>query len=517
MSNNVIGRKVAKEASISFGGMGMGSLFRYLFSIIMARWLGPQMLGIYSLGNAITRIGEIFGIMGLDNGVLRYVSREKEKNDKVNNSIYSSIKMGFVSSTIIGVLVYFCSDWIVFTLLNEDEFLSTVIKVYALTLPFTTTMMIASFATQGFKILKYKVFVNQIINPFTLLITLVFSYIFFGINIAILAPTVFSAVIGFFLILYYLKNFVDININKIFNAKFDNEILKFSLPLMLVSAIGIIMHWIDIVMLGALDSAYSVGLYHPVERTAGLIRMILFAFASIFAPLFSQYFHEKNQTKMLEVLQLSSKWILLTSLPLFIFLIFFANTILMLFGSEFGDNSNSLFALSILATGILIQAIFGLGSPSLTMSGFQKYNFINALVALFINIFLNIMLIPQFGIVGAAIGTTIALFIISLLRFFENYYLLGINLLSIKLFKPILAGLLTAIIVYFSKPYIFGSDYFDYYSSIFNPSSVFNIIIYLLLGGLFVLSIYAILIWAFKLDDEDKDIVQAITNKLLRK
>ena len=81
----------------------MGSLFRYLFSIMMARWLGPQMLGIYSLGNAITRIGEIFGIMGLDNGVLRYVSREKEKNDNVRNSIYSSIKMGFISRIFIGL------------------------------------------------------------------------------------------------------------------------------------------------------------------------------------------------------------------------------------------------------------------------------------------------------------------------------------------------------------------------------------------------------------------------------
>ena len=152
MSNNVIGRKVAKEASISFGGMGMGSLFRYLFSIMMARWLGPQMLGIYSLGNAVTRIGEIFGIMGLDNGVLRYVSREKEENANVRNSIYSSIKMGFISSLVIGLLIYFCSDWIVLTLFNEGEFLSTVIKVYALTLPFTVTTLIASFATQGFKI-----------------------------------------------------------------------------------------------------------------------------------------------------------------------------------------------------------------------------------------------------------------------------------------------------------------------------------------------------------------------------
>ena len=508
MNNNVIGRKVAKEASISFGGMGMGSLFRYLFSIMMARWLGPQMLGIYSLGNAITRIGEIFGIMGLDNGVLRYVSREKERNNNVRNSIYSSIKMGFISSFLIGLLIYFSSDWIVLNLLDEDKFLSTVIKVYAITLPFTVITTIASFATQGFKILKYKVFVNQIVNPFTLLFAMILSYIFFGPNVAILVPAVVSAIIGFFLILHYLNSFIDINVSKVFNAKFDNEILRFSLPLMLVSAIGIIMHWTDIIMLGFLDDAYSVGLYHPVERTAGLIRMILFAFGSIFAPLFSQYFHENNQTKMLEVAQLSTKWILLTSLPVFIFLILFSNTILMLFGSEFGNNS---LALPILTVGIMTQAIFGLGSPSLTMSGFQKYNFINALVALFTNIFLNIILIPQCGITGAAMGTTIALFLISLLRFFENYYLLGLNLLSTKLLKPILAGLSTGMIVYFVKPYIFESGYFDYHSSIL------YLIIYLLLGALFILLVYMILIWILRLDDEDKDIVQVITNKLLNK
>ena len=508
MSNNLIGRKVAKEASISFGGMGMGSLFRYLFSIMMARWLGPQMLGIYSLGNAITRIGEIFGIMGLDNGVLRYVSREKEKNDNVRNSIYSSIKMGFISSIFIGLLLYFSSDWIVLNLFNEDTFLSTVIKVYALTLPFTVTTLIASFATQGFKILKYKVFVNQIVNPFTLLLTMILSYVFFGVNVAILAPTVASAVIGFFLILHYLNGFVDVSVSKVLNAKFDNKILRFSLPLMFVSAIGIIMHWTDIIMLGILKDAKDVGLYHPVERTAGLIRMILFAFASIFAPLFSQYFHEKNQTKMLEVFQLSTKWILLTSLPLFIFLILFSNTILMLFGSEFGNNS---LALPILTVGIMIQAVFGLGSPSLTMSGFQKYNLINALVALFTNIFLNIMLIPQFGIAGAAMGTTIALFLISLLRFFENYYLLGMNLLSTKLLKPILAGLSTGIIVYLVKPYIFESGYFDYHSSIL------YLVIYLLFGAIFILLVYMILIWILQLDDEDKDIAQVITNKLLNK
>jgi O-antigen/teichoic acid export membrane protein len=145
------------------------------------------------------------------------------------------------------------------------------------------------------------------------------------------------------------------------------------------------------------------------------------------------------------------------------------------------------------------------------MSGFQKYNLINALVALFTNISLNIMLIPKFGITGAALGTAIALFLISLLRCVENYSLLRLNLLSTKLLKPISAGILTTIIVCFLKPYMFESGYFDYHSSIL------HLIIYLLLGAFFILLVYTILIWIFRLDDEDKDIVQVITNKLLSK
>ena len=162
---------------------------------------------------------------------------------------------------------------------------------------------------------------------------------------------------------------------------------------MFVSAIGIIMHWIDILMLGIFSDANAVGMYHPIERTAGLIRMILFAFAGIFAPLFSQYFYQDNSEKMKEIYQLSTKWIFVASLPLFIFLMLFSNPMLMLFGSEF-DNG---LALKILTAGIMVQAFFGLGSSSLTMSGFSNLNLLNVLVALAVNIIMNIILIPDYG------------------------------------------------------------------------------------------------------------------------
>ena len=89
----------------------------------MARWLGPQMLGLYSLANAVTRIGEIFAMMGLDSGVLRFVSREDRNSSNAEDIIYSSIKMGLVSSIILGTTLFFSAEWIVLEFLSEDPFL----------------------------------------------------------------------------------------------------------------------------------------------------------------------------------------------------------------------------------------------------------------------------------------------------------------------------------------------------------------------------------------------------------
>ena len=328
-------KTILSEAFISFSGMSLGSVFRYMFSIIMARFLGAQMLGLYSLGNAITRIAEIFALMGLDNGVLRFVSRDTDDKENVDRSINSSLKVGLIFSLLISIVLFTCAEKIVNDILKEDLFLIIVIKVFALSLPLSVLTLISSFATQAFKVLKYKIFVNQIVNPLTLLIAFVASYFFLGTNLSILLPTIISSIIGLLFILKFLNNFCSISFIKIINTTVDSDILKFSIPLMFVSAIGIIMHWIDIIMLGILSNATEVGMYHPIERTAGLVRMILFAFAGIFAPIFSEHYFKKNKVGMKDSYQSSSKYILAFSIPVFIFLFIFSKPMLLVFGTEF--------------------------------------------------------------------------------------------------------------------------------------------------------------------------------------
>ena len=96
---------------------------------------------------------------------------------------------------------------------------------------------------------------------------------------------------------------------------------------------------------------------------------------------------------------------------------------LLLFGSEF---NNSL-SLKVLLIGIFAQTIFGLGSSTLTMSGYTLYNLFNVSIALIINIVLNFQLIPSMGILGAAFSTTVSLIILSILRLIENLIILKLN------------------------------------------------------------------------------------------
>jgi len=493
---------ILSEAFLSFSGMSLGSVFRYMFSIIMARFLGAQMLGLYSLGNAITRIAEILALLGLDNGVLRFVSRDTEDKVNVDRSIYTSLKIGLISSILIAVLLFLSAEKIVNEILNEDSFLITVIKVFAISLPFTVLTLISSFATQAFKILKYKIFVNQIVNPLTLLIAFVTSYFLLGIELSILLPTVVSSIIGLMFILKFLTNFSSISLSKIIGTNVDKDILKFSVPLMFVSAIGIIMHWIDIIMLGILSNATEVGMYHPIERTAGLVRMILFAFAGIFAPIFSEHYFKKNKNGMKDSYQSSSKYILAFSLPIFIFLFIFSEPMLLVFGTEF----QNYFALKVLLLGIFIQTIFGLGSSTLTMSGYTKFNLLNVSIALFLNIISNSILIPLYGLTGAALATSFALIVLSTLRYFENLILMNLNLFSFKLIKPIISGAITFVVIQYLS--LIFSNYFEL-------SNVFNLLIYLLINLLLVISSYFTIYFLLGFDKEDIIFINSLKSKMM--
>lgn len=491
--------KIAKEATISFMGMGFGDGARYLFTAILARFAGVEFLGIYSLASSVTRIGEVFGRAGLHSGVMRFVSRlDKETEiETVRQRILSGLKLGLLFGIVIMILQIALADWLAFELFNGSDLLKTVLIISAVSLPFATIMAISAFATQGYKLLKYKVMVLNIIRPAIMLVCVLVSISFFTIDAAVKYPLLISAVFSSFAAIIFLNKLTNIKISQIFSGVIDKELLRFSYPLMFVTILGTLMHWMDILMLGYFTDTTTVGLYHPAARTAGLLRTVLLAFMGIFAPMMSDYHRQGDVGEMGKLYKLIVRWIVSLSLPLAIIIIIYSKKIMMLFGVQYLSASN---VLMVLTTAAFIQTLFGGGGQTLTMTGFTKVNLFNSIIVVLINIILNLLWIPQYGIIGAAYATLISMALLGLLRIVEVNHLIKITPFSLKLMKPIIAGVIMTAVLIYIKPVVL-------------PLHTITSLIIITLVGL--LSFFTML-WLLRFDADDRKIwsgIVMITNR----
>lgn len=488
-----IAKKIGKESSITFVGLLYGNLNRYLYTALLARWVGPEFLGIYSIANSIMLISEVFAKMGLETGIMRFISRLNPELDKekINLLIGSSLKMVSVFSLSIMIILIISSGTIVDNYFNGQSLLKPVLIIFAIAIPFNALIQISAFATQGFKRLKYKTIVTQFLNPTILLLSMVFCYWFMSKEYTIMIPILTTGVIGFLFMIIVLKKVSGFKNNQILESKINYELLKFSYPLMFVTILQTLMHWMDILMLGYFTNPLTVGLYHPAARTAGLLQALLLSFLSIYAPLAAQFHSQGDKVKLSNTYQLVNRWLLIFAIPISAVFILFPEKVLLLFGSQYLESSQVLVLLTI-AT--FTQAILGAAGPTLSMSGHTKLVLFNSIGTFILNFGLNIWLIPIYGILGAAIATLTSLTIIGLIRVTQVYFILKINFLNLKLIKPILSGLVCYSVLIAIKPLIIEySTFITLFIAIFTSIFVFGLILFLL-----------------KIEDEDKDILKSL-------
>lgn len=486
--------KIAKETTVTFSGLVYGNFNRYLYSALLARWVGAEFLGIYSLANAIMLISEVVAKMGLETGVMRFVSRLNPELDqeKIQKIIASALKMTTIFSLVIMVALIISSGAIVKNILNEPPLLKLVIIIFAIAIPFNALTLVSAFATQGFKRLKYKILVTQFLNPTLLLTTMVICYWFISAESALMAPMLITGIIGLFVMLGVLKKVTGVSNNQIMKAKVDTSLLNFSYPLMFVTILQTFMHWMDILMLGYFTDATTVGLYHPAARTAGLLQALLLSFISIYAPMMAQFHREGDRKKMDDTYKLVSRWLLMCAIPISAIFIIFPGKVMLLFGPEYLPSAK---ILVILTGATFIQAIFGAAGPTLSMSGHTKLVLWNTIGAFALNFSLNIFLIPNYGIIGAAIATLTSLIVVGFARTIEVSVILKMNFFDRKVIKPIFAGIMVFTGLLLIKDFIMP----------------FHTLITLLSAGIFSVGSFGLIMWILKIEDEDLDFFKGLS------
>jgi len=183
------------------------------------------------------------------------------------------------------------------------------------------------------------------------------------------------------------------------------KLLKRARPLLFVAGIAIIMGYLDVLMLSYFYSVAAAGIYDVAIKYSSLATITLIAINAYLMPKVSRHFYTNEEKELRQKVRQSSLLILILTVPPLIFIFAAAGPLLGFYGDDFVFGGT---ALRILVIAQIISSISGSVAVLLQMTGNEKVFQRIFLGAFAINVALNTLLIPGFGMNGAAIATLIS-------------------------------------------------------------------------------------------------------------
>ena len=298
---SAIKTKTVKQSGITFAGTIINGLLGMIFFIVVARYLGPEDYGKFSVAiTAITLLSSISDI-GTNTGIVRFAAGSLE-SDK--SRAYKFLKLGLKIKLIAGLAVvvigWLILPFVVSSLLHKPELLS----ILRLALLGVGGMLLFSFSTYSLQALqKYKTWatLNIINNALRLIVVFaVFSVGFITAESPLLVYLIFPFV-GFAAGFMFLPKF--------WKVKNENEILpeffKYNKWVATFTIIAAFSSRLDTFLLTRLLSFGEVGIYQVAKTLADVVPQIVFALGIVVAPKLSGFNGDnKKAVKYLRKLQL---------------------------------------------------------------------------------------------------------------------------------------------------------------------------------------------------------------------
>lgn len=181
--------------------------------------------------------------------------------------------------------------------------------------------------------------------------------------------------------------------------------MKSIMPFALLDAAAIINSRSDVIMIGIMKDPEMAGIYNIATNGADIISFMLVAVNMTIAPLIAALYHKNKLKELREIMKKTARTAFLAGVPLLGVMIFFGGRLMGLFGKEFVVGHQ---ALIILSLGQIVNIGTGSVGLLLNMTGNEKLTAAGFGIASAGNILLNLVLIPFWGINGAAISTFIS-------------------------------------------------------------------------------------------------------------
>lgn len=428
-------RRHIRGSSVLFGGRLISIALNFGVQVLTVRYLVKSDYGAFAYALSIASIGASVALFGLDKAVARFIPIYEERGE--DDKVLGTIVMTFL--TILGIGAALVLAVIGFRGLIGDRFVQDPLAVSLLVLLILLSPLQAIDSWfQGLFAVFAKpqaIFVRRYVLGPVMKLAAVLVVIVSRQGVYVLAiGYLVAAFLGFLTYAAMMRQLFrerGIHVREtlrriVFPVR---EVFSFSTPLLTSDVMNILKSSFVVVLLQYFASTTEVAEFRAVVPVAGLNLIVMQSFKYLFTPEAARLFARQDSQGINDLYWRSATWIAVMTFPVFAASFSLARPVTVLLFEE--RYASSATVLALLTLGNYMNAAMGFNAYTLRVFGKVGYIVAIDLFTALVGVILNVLLIPRYGAIGAAIGTTAALVLYNLLN--HAGLLLGTQ---IRLFQP---------------------------------------------------------------------------------
>jgi len=381
-------------------------LFGFLISTLVIKHLGPTNFGYFSYALTISSFFGLISKFGLDSILVKEFSSNENKNienELLSNGLAIRIIISFLSVLIVVPLLFF---------FREDYLIISLVTIFLISNIFQSYELFEALLQSR---LKNKI--SSIIAVCVVLIASIIRVLFLELELSVIYFAI-ALLIETFLLFAITYLYLKKKKLKIVKPSFEKikSLINKSLPLLIASLFQFVYLKMDLVMLRHMMNIESVGIYGAAVKVSEILYFIPILISNSFFPILVKNISDKKSFREITSKLMKINFSISFS---FIFILFFLATWLVntLYSPEYAISSD---IIKIHVWSILFISLNSICSKLIIIKKKQKVFIKIAILGAIVNILLNTVLIPLYGLYGASYSTLMSYALVSTLIYY-NY------------------------------------------------------------------------------------------------
>ena len=433
-------------------GNGINVLINFLTLPYLVRTLSYLSYGTY--GQVLLIISLIQGVFTFNLNQISNVIFSQKKQDP--SLVFLTLFRISIGLSALGTVLMFVSIPLV-KMIFDNELIPNLLLLSLINLFCQIPIPVFISVLIYFDRVKHTTSILVISNIVKVVAMFIAIYFFNSVELMMIGLSISSLIQAILLFLAIPKKLRKVNA---YDSKIAASIFKMASPLVLSSFIEKSLFYIDGLMISTMLGTTAYAFYRAGAIEVPFIATLYGAVATIVMPEVAKYFEDKNYKEIVRLKKTAISTTVFFVYPVFMYLLFFSNTLVSFYLSEKYVNSVMVFLIFNLSLLVRINDY----QDVIIVSGNSKYIFKAVLISTLLNIVLNYVLIHFFGIEGSAMSFVICLIVFSGLLTLKSLNIMQCkfsDLFNISLIaKVVLISLIPILLIYSLQYFFFSSVWF---------------------------------------------------------